>query len=84
MCHILYVVTELSHFELTNIFASLRDKGAGQEADQADSSAAHCGNSAAEDVGEDADNGRAKEDHPHGEGAHQRCRRHRGTARECE
>lgn len=57
--------------------SSLRDKGAGQQADQADRSAAHCCNPAAEDVGEDADDGRAEEDHPHGEGAHPRCRRHR-------
>lgn len=75
-------MTELTHFELTNIFVSIRDKGAGKEADQADSSATHCGNPAAKDVGEDADDGRAKEDHPHGEGAHPRCRRHRGKARD--
>lgn len=78
------VVIACSHFELTNLFASLRDKGAGQEADQADCSATDCSNSAAEDVGEDADNGRAEENHPHGERAHPRCKRHREKAREGE
>ena len=61
--------------ELTNLFASLRDKGAGQEANQADCSSAHCSYPAAKDVGEDADDGRAEEDHPHGEWAHPCCRR---------
>lgn len=64
------------------ICVSLPDKGGGQEPHQADSSAAHCSDPAAQDVGEDADDGRAKEDHPHGKGAHQRCSRHREKARE--
>lgn len=55
---------------MINFLTSLLDEGAGQEADQADSSTTYCSNPAAEDVCEDADNGGAKEDHPHGEGAH--------------
>lgn len=45
----------------------LRDKGAGQEAHQANGSAAHGGDPAAQNVCEDTDDGRAEEDHPYGE-----------------
>lgn len=48
----------------------LRDEGAGQEAHQADGGAPHGSDPAAQNVGEDADDGRAEEDHPHGERAH--------------
>lgn len=53
---------------------SLRDEGAGQEAHQADGGSAHSRGPAAQDVCEDADDGRAEEDHPHGERAHPRCK----------
>lgn len=53
---------------------ALPDEGAGQEADQAHRTAGHRRHPAAEDVGEDADDGRAEEDHAHGEGAHPGCR----------
>lgn len=48
----------------------LRDEGAGQEAHQADGGATHSSDPAAQNVCEDADDGRAEEDHPHGERAH--------------
>lgn len=69
---VISVVMSWRHFTV-----SLLNKGAGYEADQADRSATDCGDSAAEHVGEDADDGRAEEDHPHGQGTHPCCRRHR-------
>lgn len=54
----------------TRVGAYLRDEGAGQEAHQADGGAAHGGDPAAQNVCEDTDDGRAEEDHSHGEGAH--------------
>lgn len=53
---------------------SLRDKGAGQEAHQADGGTTHGCDPAAQKVCEDADDGRAEKDHPHGERAHPRCK----------
>lgn len=54
-----------TYSHLTLLFSSLRDKRAGQEANQANSGASNSGDPAAENVCEDADDGRAEKDHPH-------------------